>query len=99
MSGQSETTQLVETVAGLERVMGQVAVILQQHGQMLRELLEAAAVRPKEESGLDELVLALIGRMDRQAGLLERMEARFGQVGESVAAMAQGFSKSRDQAP
>ena len=56
-------------------------------------------MRPKEESGLDELVLALIGRLDRQAGLLERMEARFGQVGESVAAMAQGFSKSRDQAP
>jgi len=52
MSGQSETAQLVETVAGLERVMGQVAVILQQHGQMLRELLEAAAVRPKEETRL-----------------------------------------------
>ena len=56
-------------------------------------------MRPKEESGLDELVLALIGRLDRQAGLLERLEARFGRVGESVTAMAQGFPRSRDQAP
>lgn len=40
-----------------------------------------------------------MARMDRQAGLLERMEARFRQVGESVAAMAQGFPNSRDQAP
>jgi len=43
--------------------------------------------------------LAMIGRMEQQVGLPERMKTRFRQVGESVAAMAQGFPNSRDQAP
>ena len=84
MSGQGETAQLVETVAGLEQVMGQVAAILEQHGQMLRALLEASAAKPKEATRLEGLIEALIDRMDTQAEVLGRMEARFGQIGAAV---------------
>ena len=94
MGGQDEAAQLAEAVAGLERAVGQVAAILEQHGRMLQRLLEMAAKPEEDTPRLDELVVALIGRLDRQAGILERMEARFGQIGaaveQSAAAVARG---------
>ena len=78
------TAQLAEAVAGLERAMGGIAALLKQHGWMLQRLLELAAKPEEDTPRLDELIVALIGRLDRQAGILERMEARFGQIGAAV---------------
>ena len=94
MSGQDESAQLAEAVAALGQAMGGIAAILEQHGRMLQRLPEMAA-KPEEDTPLlEELSVALIDRLDRQAGILERMEARFGQIGaavdQSAAAVARG---------
>lgn len=57
-------------------------MILEQHRRMLQRLLELAA-KP-EEARLDELNVVLIGHLDRQAGILQRMEAWLGQIGTAV---------------
>lgn len=54
-------------VVGLERVVSGIAVMQEQYGWMLGQLLDAVAAEADEESRLHELILALIGRLDAQA--------------------------------
>jgi len=65
-------------------------------------VLEVSTAAPAEETRLHELILALIGRLDAQAGVLGRPEAGFGQIGTAVerslaAAAAPGLPGRRDQ--
>jgi len=55
-----------------------IAAVLEQHGAMLQRLLETSTAAPAEETRLHELILALIGRLDAQSGVLGRLEAGFG---------------------
>lgn len=62
----------------MEQAVSSIAVVLEQHGAMLQGLLEVSTAAPAEETRLHELILALIGRLDAQAGVLRRPEAGFG---------------------
>lgn len=85
MAGQEgEPAQLAEAVLGLVQAVSAMAVEQRQQGQMLQALLELAAEKPKPETRLDELIQALIGRLDAHAGAMARMEAGFGQIGAAV---------------
>ena len=84
MGDREETARLVEAVAGLEQAVSGIAVVLGQHGRMLRQLLDAATAEPEEETELHALMVKLIGRLDQQAGMLRRMEDGFGQVAAAV---------------
>ena len=84
MGGGDEAGPLAEAVGVLEQVMGRMLAVLEQHGQMLRELLEASSRVPKEEARLDVLIAALLDRLDRQADVLEGLEARFERIGAAV---------------
>jgi len=50
---------------------------------LLQRLLEVSTAAA-EETRLHELILALIGRLDAQAGVLGRLEGGFGQIGAAV---------------
>ncbi len=88
MGEQGEGERLVEAVLGLERSMNGIAVILEQHGRKLDQLLAATAAPPGEETRLHELIEALIGRLDAQQRTLGRVEAGFGQIGAAVERVA-----------
>ncbi len=80
--------------------MSGIAAVLEQHGAMLQRLLEVSTAAA-EETRLHELILALIGRLDAQAGVLGRLEAGFGQIGaavdRSLAATAPGLAGRKGQ--
>ncbi len=76
---EGEMARLTEAVLGLEGSVSGLAAVLEQQGEMLRALLELAAAKPGE-SRLDELLVALIGRLDRHATAVERMEAALGKI-------------------
>lgn len=84
LQGHPEAARIADAVVGLERAVSGIAVVQEQHGWMLGQLLDAAAAEPEEESRLHELIMALIGRLDAQAEQLQRMEARLGQIGAAV---------------
>ncbi len=50
---------------------------------LLQRLLEVSTAAA-DETRLHELILALIGRLDAQAGVLGRLEPGFGQIGAAV---------------
>lgn len=77
---EGEVARLTEAVLGLEGSVSGLAAVLEQQGEMLRALLELAAAKPGE-SRLDELLVALIGRLDRHAAAMERIEAALGKIG------------------
>lgn len=79
-----EAGSLAEAVGVLEQVISRMVVVLEHQGRMLRELLEASSRTPKEETRLDVLIAALVDRLDRQAGVLEGLEARFERIGAAV---------------
>lgn len=81
MDQRDDTVRLTEAVIGLEQAVSGMATVLEQHGRMLQRLLDASAAAPQEETQLHELILALIARLDAQAGVLGRMEAGLGKVG------------------
>lgn len=83
-----EVARLTGAVLALEGSVSGLAAVLEQQGEMLRALLELAAAKPGE-SRLDELLVALIGRLDAHAGAMARLEARFGQVGAAVERLGQ----------
>jgi len=101
MSGRDDEARLTEAVLGLEQAVSGIAAVLDQHGAMLQRLLEVSTAAPAEETRLHELVLALIARLDAQAGVLERLEAGFGQIGaavdRSLAAAAPGLPGRKGQ--
>jgi len=84
MSGRDEGARLTKAVIRLEQAVSGIAAVLEQHGQMLQRLLETSTTAPAEEMRLHERILALIGLLDAQAGVLGRMEAGFGQISAAV---------------
>ena len=84
MSQRDDTARLTEAVIGLEQAVTGMAGILEQHGRMLQRLLNASVTEPAEEMQLHRLILALVARLDAQAGVLERMEAGLEKVGAAV---------------
>ena len=70
---EGEVARLTEAVLGLEGSVSGLAAVLEQQGEMLRALLELAAAKPGE-SRLDELLVALIGRLDAHASVMKRVE-------------------------
>jgi hypothetical protein len=50
---------------------------------LLARLLEAAEEKPPEETETQRLLKALIGRLDQQQGMLQRIETQIRIVGES----------------
>jgi hypothetical protein len=65
---------LEQAVSGLEQAIGGIAAILEGHGELLARLLVAAEERPPEETETQLLLKALIGRLDQQQGMLQRIE-------------------------
>ena len=75
--GQEESGQvarLTEAVLGLEQSVSGMAAVLEQQGEMLGALLQLAAAGAKD-GRVDELLVALIGRLDAHAGVMKRVEA------------------------
>ncbi len=73
--GQGEGDQvarLTEAVLALEQPVSGMAAVLEQQGHMLRALLELAA--GVKDGRLDELLVALIGRLDAHASAMKRVE-------------------------
>ncbi len=83
-----QMAQLTAAVLALERSMNGVVGVLDQQGLMLRELLAAAAENVRE-GRVDELLVALIGRLDRHAAMMERVEAGI----EGVRAAVEGTGR------
>ena len=86
MAGQDgELAQLAETVLGLMQAVSGMAAEQWQQGQMLRALLELTAEKPKGEMRLDELIRALIGRLDAHAGAIAHVEGEFKKITTVIA--------------
>ncbi len=79
-----EVARLAGAVEGLAQAVEGIGAVLEQQGWVLRKLLEASAVVPKEEVRLYELLIALIGRMDGQAEMLGRLEKELKGIGVGV---------------
>ncbi len=75
---------LTEAVLELVQTVGGMAIEQRQPGQMLRALLELANGKPKGRKHLDDLTLALIGRLDAHAGVMACIEAKSGQIGAAM---------------
>jgi hypothetical protein len=88
MSQSDDLARLAEAVSGLEHAIGGIAAILEGHGEMLARLLAAAEEKPPEETDMQLLLRALIGRLDQQQGTLQRIERGIGVVGKALAATA-----------
>ena len=84
MDQKSDTARLLEAVIGLEQAVSGMAVVLEQQGRMLHQLVEASMTPQEEETRLHQLILALITRLDTQAGVLGRVEDGLGKVGTTV---------------
>ena len=69
-----EVARLAGAVEDLAQAVEGIGAVLEQQGWMLRQLLDAAVTAPKAEVPLHELLVALIGRLDAQAGVLGRVE-------------------------
>lgn len=69
-----EVGRLAGAVEDLAQAVEGIGAVLEQQGWMLRQLLDAAVTAPQAEVPLHELLVALIGRLDAQAGVLGRVE-------------------------
>jgi hypothetical protein len=85
MSQSDEMARLIDAVSGLEQAVTGIAVILEGHGEMLARLLEAAEEPPPEETVTQQLLRALIGRLDQQQKTLNSIETGIGAFGEALA--------------
>jgi hypothetical protein len=88
MSQPEDLARLAEAVSGLEQAIGGIAAILEGHGELLARLLEAAEEKPPEETETLRLLKALIGRLDQQQAMLQRIEKEVATAGEVLTATA-----------
>ncbi len=86
MSQSDDLARLAEAVSGLEQAIGGIAAILEGHCELLARLVEAAEEKPPEESETQRLLKALIGRLDQQQGMLQRIEKGIAVVGKASGA-------------
>ncbi len=86
-----EVARLAGAVESLAQAVEGMGAVLEQQGWMLRQLLDAALTAPKVEVPLHELLVALIGRLDAQAGVLGRVEKGLGQIGAAVEKAGRGM--------
>jgi hypothetical protein len=90
MSQLDEVARLVEAVSGLEQAIAGIAAILEGHGKMLARLVEAAEETPPDGRELNQLLRALIGRLDQQQAMLQRME-------KGLETFSETFGKAAEQ--
>ncbi len=88
MSEPDDVARLAEAMSCLEQAIGGIAAILEGHGELLARLLEAAEEKPPDESETQRLLTALIGRLDQQQGILNRIDKGIGTIGDVMARAA-----------